>query len=111
KSDSVGLTITFSLKSLVGQTEKGPLISNSTIQTKVTVRSSQSAAIGGLVGNDASTAYNRLPKGVSENPILSLYASKQFQHNQSQFVVFITPVIMNSASEGSDEIKKKFRLK
>lgn len=111
KSDSIGLTITFSLKSLIGQTEKGPLISNSTIQTRVTVRSAQSAAIGGLVGNDSSTAYNRLPKGASENPLLSLYASKQFQHNQSQFVVFITPVILNSASEGADEVKKKFRLK
>lgn len=111
KSDSIGLTITFKLKSLIGQTEKGPLISASTIQTRVTVRSSQSAAIGGLVGNDSSTAYNRLPKGVSDNPIISLYASKQFQHNQSQFVVFVTPVILNSASEGSDETKKKFRLK
>ncbi|MBK9293488.1 MAG: BON domain-containing protein [Oligoflexia bacterium] len=111
KSDSVGLTITFSLKSLIGQTEKGPLISNSTIQTRVTVRSTQSAAIGGLVGNDSSTAYNRLPKGASENPLLSLYASKQFQRNQSQFVVFVTPVILNSASDGADEVKKKFRLK
>lgn len=111
KSDSINLTITFTLSSLIGQTDKGPIISTSNIQTRVTVRSSQSAAIGGLVGNDASTAYNRLPKGVSDNPILSLYASKQFQHNQSQFVVFITPVIMNSASEGSDDIKKKFRLK
>ncbi len=111
KSDSISLTITFSLKSLIGQTEKGPLVSNKTIQTKVTVRSAQSAAIGGLVSNDSSMAYNRLPRGASENPIISLYASKQFQRNQSQFVVFITPVIMNSASEGSDDVKKKFRLK
>ncbi len=111
KSDSIGLTITFSLKSLIGQTEKGPLVSNKSIQTKVTVRSSQSAAIGGLVSNDSSMAYNRLPRGASENPIISLYASKQFQRNQSQFVVFITPIIMNSASDGSEDVKKKFRLK
>ncbi len=111
KSDRVAMTVTFSLKSLIGQTEKGPLISNNTIQTRVTVRSNQSAAIGGLVGNDSSTGFNRLPSTANSNPIFSLLASKQFQHNQSQFVVFITPVIMNSASEGSDEIKKKFRLK
>jgi pilus assembly protein CpaC len=113
KSDRIAMTVVFSLKSLIGQTEKGPLVSNNTIQTRVTVRSNQSAAIGGLVGNDSSTAFNRLPSGYSKqtNPLLSLYASKQFQHNQSQFVVFITPIILNSASEGSDEIKKKFRMK
>lgn len=111
KSDSISLIITFSLKSLIGQTEKGPLVSNKSIQTKVVVRSTQSAAIGGLVSNDSSMAYNRLPRGASENPLISLYASKQFQRNQSQFVVFITPVIMNSASEGSEDVKKKFRLK
>src|SRR4029077_4915502 len=36
KSDSIGLIITFSLKSLIGQTEKGPLVSSRTIQTKIT---------------------------------------------------------------------------
>jgi pilus assembly protein CpaC len=111
KSDSVSLVVEFSLTTLTGDTNKGPLTSENAIKTRVTVRSGQSAAIGGLVGNDSSMAYNRLPAGVTDNPIISLYASKQFQTNQSQFVVFITPVIMNSASEGSDAIKKKFRLK
>ncbi|MCC6278193.1 MAG: BON domain-containing protein [Oligoflexia bacterium] len=111
KSDSINMTINFALKSLIGQTEKGPLVSNKSIQTRVAVRSTQSAAIGGLVSNDSSMAYNRLPQGASENPLISLYASRQFQRNQSQFVVFVTPVIMYSASEGSEDIKKKFRLK
>jgi pilus assembly protein CpaC len=110
KSDGVRMTVKFSIKALVGETEKGPLINERVINTSVIVRSGQSAAIGGLVGNDSSMDYNRLPKGAS-NPILSLYASKLFQKNQSQFVVFITPVILNSASEGSEEVKKKFRLK
>ncbi len=110
KSDSVSLVVEFSLTTLVSQSAKGPETSMNEIQTKVTVRSGQSAAIGGLVGNSSGMAYNRLPAGV-DNPIISLYASKQFQQNQSQFVVFITPIIMNSASEGSEQIKKKFRLK
>ena len=110
KSDSVSMTITFELKNFLGDSGKGPIISNNTIQTKVTVRSTQSAAIGGLVGSDSSMDYNRLPSGVS-NPIISLYASKEFQRKQSQFVVFVTPIIMNSASEGSDAVKRKFRLK
>jgi pilus assembly protein CpaC len=111
KSDSISLIVVFSITALTGDSSKGPTTSKNEIQTKVTVRSGQSAAIGGLVGNNTSAAYNRLPAGQTDNPIISLYASKQFQTNQSQFVVFITPVIMNSASEGSDAIKRKFRLK
>jgi pilus assembly protein CpaC len=110
KSDSISLKIDFALKSLLGLTDKGPLISNSSIQTIVVVRSGQSAAIGGLVSNSSGKDYNKLPKNVSENPLISLYASKSFRRNQSQFVVFITPVIKSSASAGSERIKQKFRI-
>jgi pilus assembly protein CpaC len=110
KSDSINLKIDFALKSLLGLTDKGPLISNSSIQTMVVVRSGQSAAIGGLVSNSSGKDYNKLPKNVSENPLISLYASKSFRRNQSQFVVFITPVIKSSASAGSERIKQKFRI-
>jgi pilus assembly protein CpaC len=110
KSDSISLKIDFALKSLLGLTDKGPLISNSSIQTIVIVRSGQSAAIGGLVSNSSGKDYNKLPKNVSDNPLISLYASKSFRRNQSQFVVFITPVIKSSASSGSERIKQKFRI-
>ncbi len=110
-SDSINLSVSFKLKSLIGQTESGPLISDNSIQTAVTVRSSQSAAIGGLVSNSSGTDYNKLPKGTSDNPLISLYSSKFFRRNQSQFVVFITPIIKNSASAGSEKIKAKFRLR
>ncbi|HEX4923516.1 MAG TPA: pilus assembly protein [Bdellovibrionales bacterium] len=110
KSDSINLKIDFALKSLLGLTDKGPLISNSSIQTMVVVRSGQSAAIGGLVSNSSGKDYNKLPKNVSDNPLISLYASKSFRRNQSQFVVFITPVIKSSASAGSERIKQKFRI-
>lgn len=110
-SDNINLSVSFKLKSLLGQTDNGPLISDNSIQTAVTVRSSQSAAIGGLVSNTSGTDYNKLPKGSSENPIISLYSSKSFKRNQSQFVVFITPIIKNSASSGSEKIKSKFRLR
>ncbi len=111
KSDSIDLNIDFALKSLLGITDKGPLVSDSKIKTFVTVRSGQSAAIGGLVSNSTNTGYNKLPKNVSDNPLISLYASKSFQRNQSQFVVFITPVIMSSASAGSERVKQKFRIR
>lgn len=111
RSDSIELQLDFSVKNLLGITDQGPMISDNAIQTSLVVRSGQSAAVGGLITNSTGTDYNKLPKNVSENPIISLYASKSFQRNQSQFVVFITPIIKSSASAGSEKIKKKFQLR
>lgn len=110
-SDSIQLVITFKLSALLGITDQGPIVSSNDINTVITVRSGQSAAVGGLVSNTSGTGYNKLPKNVSNNPLFSLYASKDFRRNQSQFVVFITPVIKSSASAGAEQIKKKFRMR
>lgn len=110
RSDTVDLTMSFAVKSLVSYTTQGPLTASREIQTSLHVRSGQSAAVGGLITNDSGTNYNKLPPNVSRNPLISLYASKDFRKNQSQFVVFVTPVIKSSASSGSDKIKRKFRI-
>lgn len=110
RSDSVKLEMSFSVKSLISYSAAGPLTSSREIETTIHVRSGQSAAIGGLITNDSATNYNKLPQDSSKNPIISLYASKDFRRNQSQFVVFVTPIIKSSASSGSEEIKRKFRL-
>lgn len=111
RSDSIRLQLDFSMKALVGLTDKGPLVSNSQITTVVIVRSGQSAAVGGLISNSTSTNYNKIPKNNGADPIISLFASKSFQRNQSQFVVFVTPIIKSSASQGAEKVKQKFRLR
>lgn len=110
RSDSVRLNMNFSVKSLISYTDQGPLTAAREIQTTLHVRSTQSAAVGGLITNDSNTNYNKLPPNASANPLFSLYASRDFRKNQSQFVVFVTPIIKASASAGSDKIKEKFRL-
>jgi len=110
RSDSISLDINFKIDALLNITAAGPLTSTNSIETAIVVRSGQSAAIGGLIKSRANTAYNN-PDNVPRNPIISLYASKDFQRNQSQFVVFVTPIIKSSASAGSEKIKKKFRLR
>lgn len=110
RSDAIEMSMNFGMSQLVDMSSNGPIISTSLVNTKVTVRSGQSAAIGGLILNTSNTAYNKLPQSV-ENPLISLYASKQFIRKQSQFVVFVTPVIKVSASQGSEKIKAKFKLR
>ena len=111
RSDSVDLDIHFQIGAPSGVSADGPTVSTNTIDSKLVVRSTQSAAIGGLITNTTFTGYNRLPAGVSNNPIISLYASKEFSRGQSQFVVFVTPIIRSSASVGAEKLKKKFRLR
>lgn len=111
RSDSVGLKLNFAVKSLIGMTAQGPMTSSREINTEIVVRSGASAAVGGLISSDTSTGYNKLPANASTNPLISLYSSKDFRRNQSQFVVFVTPIIKASASSGTEKIKSKFRLR
>ena len=111
RSDSIRLQLDYSMTSLLGQTDAGPMTSQSAMNTVIVVRSGQSAAVGGLITNSTGTDYNKLPKNEATDPIISLFASKSFQRNQSQFVVFVTPMIKSSASQGAEKIKEKFRLK
>lgn len=111
KSGSIHMDMEFALSNLLGSGQNGaPITSSNTILSTIVVRDRQSAAVGGLIRNASSTGYNRMPSDV-KNPLISLYASKQFQRNQSQFVVFVTPVVKTSASAGAEQIKKKFRLR
>lgn len=113
-TSSVRLKVNFSLKSVLSVNERGqPSVSQSNIETILTVDSLQSAAIGGLVRNQLRTAYNRLPPSIRDNPniLFNLFRSKSFQNDKSQFVIFITPEIIKSASEGAEELKKKFRVR
>ncbi|WII73905.1 BON domain-containing protein [Bdellovibrio sp. 22V] len=110
KSGSVHMEMMFKVSSLVGNTPNGaPITSANEMTSTVTVRDRQSAAVGGLIRNSTATGYNR-PAG-QKNPIISLYASKDFIKQQSQFVVFVTPIVKTSASSGAEQIKKKFRLR
>lgn len=109
RSDLIGLKMTFNIGSLVSLTSLGPIISNNSVTTEVSVRSGESAAVAGLIGNSQTMDYNKVPDGL-QNALFSFYSSKAFQKNQSQFVVFVTPIIKSSASSGVDKVKEKFRL-
>lgn len=108
RSGSVKMDMNFAVSNIVDFSSGIPITAENNITTTLVVRDRQSAAVGGLIRNTASTAYN--PPSGAKNPIISLYASKLFQRKQSQFVVFITPVVKTSASAGSEQVKKKFRL-
>ena len=113
ESNAMRVDVEFQLKTVLGFNEQGvPSIGQNKINTILIVGSGESAAIGGLVTNNMLTNYNKLPEGTTtQNFLFNLYRSKSFQNNKSQFVVFVTPEVIKSASEGSEELKRKFRVK
>ena len=101
-----------------GLTETGaPLGSENSINTHLVIKSKQSAAIGGIVQSSSSTNYDKNTPGGNVNTgedssttsLFNLLRSKNYTTEKSQFVVFVTPEIIESASAGTESIRKKFR--
>lgn len=108
KSDAINLQISIDVSDVVGVTGSVPTVASNNVSTQVDVRSGESAAIGGFISSLQSMSYNKSPP--TGEALFSFYSSKEFQKGQTQFVVFITPVIKSSASSGVEKIKEKFRL-
>lgn len=88
-----------------------PTTQANNITTKIIVKSKESAVIGGIVVDKSSTDYDKVPPDEVENssPLFNFVRSKFHSNSKTQFVVFVTPEIIDSASSGTDKIKKKFR--
>ncbi|MFN8369006.1 MAG: hypothetical protein U0T83_00100 [Bacteriovoracaceae bacterium] len=110
--EDVQLDINISVNINTGTKQDGtPLTTDNSLQTVVKVKSKDTAAIGGVVFNEDQVAYDKNPAGgqVSGSPLFNFIRSKSFVKNKSQYVVFVTPEIVESASDKTDEIKMKFR--
>ena len=99
-----------------------PKVASNEIKTNITVKSGESAVIGGVVQTNAATAYdkddpdNKVAQSSSgedsaaqASTLFNLIRSKSYTTSKSQFVVFVTPEILESASKGTAEIKRKFK--
>ena len=112
-SEAVQLKLEFNLSVPTGVSPQGiPVITNNTVRNTITVNSNESAAIAGVVRSGTVWAYNKDPDQVEvESPIFSFLRSRQFNSDKSQFVIFVTPIIVENASKGTEEIKRKFQVK
>lgn len=113
QSEDVNLFIDFAYSGLAGKQGTAPIVLNHVYKTEVVVRSAESAAIVNALSNTISTAFNKDPPGgvVPASPLFTLLRSKAFQKNKSQFVVFVTPQILESSWTGTEDIKKRYGIK
>ncbi len=111
RGDSVQLSnVTFQVNNLVGSVGGKPITTMRKLSTNIHVQNGLSAVMGGIISNKAFSDYNREPPLGSTSPLVSFLSSKKFNRSQSQFVVFVTPIIKTSASSGVNRIKKKFKI-
>ena len=104
---NIGLTVS-------ATTGDPPQTLKNTIKTALVVNNRESAVAGGIVVNKTSADFDRNPPGGKQeveggSPLFSFVRSKSYTKTKSQFVVFVTPEIMSSASRDVQEVKRKFR--
>lgn len=113
KVELQALNITVSIPT--GKSDQGtPKIASNSIKTTVTVKSKESAVIGGIVFNQSFTVFDKDAPGALDSKnsgqlLFNFQRSKNTATSKSQFVVFVTPEIIESASTDTEDVRKKFR--
>ncbi len=111
QEEKINLKISISVDATSESTP--PTTFSNSIDTQVVVKSQESAVIGGVVTNKTSTDYDKDPvtnESIENGSALfSFLKSRRYSTNRSQFVIFVTPEVVESASAGSQEIERKFR--
>lgn len=76
-----------------------PALQTRRASTTVELGSGQSFAIAGLLQNDRSNYINKFPF-LGDMPVLgALFRSRQFQHNQTELVIIVTPYIVDAVND------------
>lgn len=111
EEEKIELAVNISIKLQVGSSST-PIVTNNSVNTTLVIKSTESAAIGGVVQNQSTTDYDTDPNQGGEDapsPLFNLNRSKAYVSQKSQYVIFLTPEIIESAAVGTEEIRKKFR--
>lgn len=81
------------------------------VDTQVVVPNGESAAIGGIVAERRTVNYGRDPSGEGGVTVFKLDRKHQFVDDKNQFIIFVTPTKLRTTTEGTEVLKRKFRLR
>ncbi|MDE3059707.1 MAG: type II and III secretion system protein family protein, partial [Pseudomonadota bacterium] len=78
-----------------------PIIDTRQASAVVELGSGDSFMLAGLLQSDVSNTVNKFP-GLGDLPVLgALFRSTQFQNNQTELVILVTPYIVHPVADGS----------
>ena len=110
QEEKIDLVIDITVSSSSG--DNPPRVLDNSIKTTIVVKSQESAVIGGVVTNNTTTDFDKDgdPLAITDGaPLFSFVKSKKYSTNRTQFVMFVTPEVIESASSGATDIERKFR--
>jgi len=99
-SDAVDIRINITVTSpSAGGINRG--IDTSTISTTAYCKAGESLALGGIYKNSDAKMYNRIPDDTNTgSSLFTLFLSKDFVSDKSEFVIFVTPVVIDRFADG-----------
>ncbi|MFN7685804.1 MAG: hypothetical protein ACK5QT_10390 [Oligoflexia bacterium] len=116
QNDDVALDLNLSQINLVGQAPAGgaaPITATHDVTTKLYVKVNESAAVAGVSSQEVGTDFNKDPSaaGGPADPLFTVLRGKAYRKKKSQFVIFVTPQVIENASEGTEDLKRNFRVR
>jgi pilus assembly protein CpaC len=123
QSEDIQMDLNMNQISLVSLSGAGqaPVTATHKVETKIYVKSKESAAVAAVNSTDVGTSFNKddpnpgsfntNANGTQTDAMFTLKHTKNYAKKKSQFVIFVTPEIIDNASEGSDDLKRNFRVK
>lgn len=107
--DDVDLKVKVDFSSLSSMSDRG--IDHNNLDTTVYVKANQAVVLGGMIRSGDVKAYNKIPKDINTSSALfTLFLSKDFQANESQFYIFIVPQILNTPHGAEMKLKRWLEL-
>ena len=119
----------------MGNNQGAPVVARNSLATTVNVKNGDSAALGGFAIDEAFAGYNRARTGGggagvgggaggfnggnfggnnNQNPnqsaLFNFNRSKEFNRRKQQYIIFVTPEVLKTASAGNEDMTRKFRL-
>lgn len=81
-------------------------IDTHTVSTTALCPLGQSLVLGNIVRNGEVKMRNRAPRGLdTSSALFALFLSKDFQSNRSEFVIFVTPRLVEQPSPAKEELR------
>lgn len=82
-------------------------LDTSTVSTSVICPIGQSLVLGNVIRNGDVKMRNRLPRDVdTSSALFTLFLSKDFQSNRSEFLVFVTPRLIDTPTQAEVELRE-----
>ncbi len=93
-----------------------PAVAKNIMQTQVIIKNGDSAALGGNAVDQSLSSYNKNPssgggaQAANSTPLFNLQRAKSFVRNKTQYIIFVTPEVIRTASAATEDMTRKFRL-